>query len=170
MKEESELNPIVDLPEPLLLGLHALGEIARNPDRRLTTQQIAADLGTPEPRLSKVLQRLNKGGLIESVRGPGGGYRLNCVPSETPLYPIFELLGGPFKSKDCALDGCRGKKCFISDMVNELSRAFFRYLESRTLADFVSYYASGRDVSIEISVITPSLGQKHPNFGRACQK
>ena len=82
-----------------------------------------------------MLQRLNKGGLIKSVRGPGGGYKLNCVPS------------------------------FIADMVNELSRAFLRYLASRTLADFASYYASGRDVSIEISVITPSLGQKHPNFG-----
>ena len=87
-----------------------------------------------------MLQRLNKGGLIKSVRGPGGGYKLNCVPSETPLYPIFELLGGPFESHECSFEGCRGKKCFIADMV-------------------------GRDVSIEISVITPSLGQKHPNFG-----
>ena len=54
-------------------------------------------------------------------------------------------------------------------MVNELSRAFLRYLASRTLADFASYYASGRDVSIEISVITPSLGQKHPNFGHVAK-
>ena len=50
-------------------------------------------------------------------------------------------------------------------MMDELSRAFFRYLESRTLADFTSYYIHGTDVSIEISVITPSLGQKHPGFG-----
>ena len=98
-----------------------------------------------------MLQRLNKGGLIKSVRGPGGGYKLNCVPSETPLYPIFELLGGPFESHECSFEGCRGKKCFIADMVNELSRAFLRYLASRTLADFASYYASGRDVSIEIT-------------------
>ena len=164
-KEENILNPIVDLPEPLLLGLHALGELANEPDRCLTTQQVAAAIGTSEPHLSKVLQRLNKGGLIKPVRGPGGGYRLNCVPSETPLYPIFELLGGPFESRGCRLDGCRGKKCFIGDMMDELSRAFFRYLESRTLADFTSYYTKGTDVSIEISVVTPSLGQKHPNFG-----
>ena len=93
---------IVDLPEPLLLGLHALGELANEPDRCLTTQQVAAAIGTSEPHLSKVLQRLNKGGLIKSVRGPGGGYRLNCVPSETPLYPIFELLGGGA----VVFDGC----------------------------------------------------------------
>ena len=34
-----------------------------------------------------------------------------------------------------------------------------------TLADFTAYYTKGTDVSIEISVVTPSLGQKHPNFG-----
>lgn len=122
-------------------------------------------IGTSEPHLSKVLQRLNKGGIIKSVRGPGGGYKLNCVPSETPLYPIFELLGGPFEARGCQLDGCQGKKCFISGMMDELSRAFLRYLGSRTLADFASYYANGTEVSIEISVVTPSLGQKHPNFG-----
>ena len=132
----------------------------------MSTQAIAEALGTAEPHLSKVLQRLTRGGLVKSVRGPGGGYKLNCVPEETPLYPIFEQLGGPFEARGCSLEGCRGHKCFIGDMVDELTRAFFRYLESRTLADFTSYYLNGTDVSIEISVITPSLGQKHPNFGR----
>ncbi|MCF0247825.1 MAG: Rrf2 family transcriptional regulator [Synergistes sp.] len=159
------LNPIVGLPEPLLLGLHALGELVKEPDRCRTTQEIAAIIGTSEPHLSKVLQRLNKGGIIKSVRGPGGGYKLNCVPEETPLYPVFELLGGPFESRGCSLEGCANKRCFIGDMMDELSRAVFRYLASRTLADFKSYYEKGTNVSIEISVITPSLGQKHPNFG-----
>lgn len=48
--------------------------------------------------------------------------------------------------------------------MDELTRAFMRYLESRTLADFARYYEGAIPVEIEISVITPSLGQKHPNF------
>lgn len=158
------MNPIVALPEPLVLGLHALGELVRDTSRCMTTQQIAEAIGTTAPHLSKVLQRLNKKGLIRSVRGPGGGYRINCVPEETSLFPIFELLGGPFEARECDLDGCHGKKCFIADMMNELGRAIFRYLDSRTLADFSDYYATGRAVEIEISVITPSFGQHHPNF------
>ena len=130
------LNPIVGLPEPLVLGLHALGQLAQNPDRCMTTQQIAAALGTAEPHLSKVLQRLNKGGFVKSLRGPG-----------------------------CGLEGCKGHHCFIADMLDELTRALIRYLESRTLADFTEYYNGRIPVEIEISVITPSLGQKHPNFG-----
>ena len=102
--------------------------------------------------------------MVKSVRGPGGGYKLNCVPDETPLRTIFELLGGPFDSKGCGLDGCKNKVCFIGAMMDELTRAFLRYLESRTLADFTKYYDHSIPVEIEISVITPSLGQKHPNF------
>ena len=158
------MNPIVDLPEPLILGLHALGYIARSPGMCFTTQQVAEGLGTPEPHLSKVLQRLNKSELIKSVRGPGGGYQLNCVPKDTPLRVVFETLGGAFTPRGCGIDGCKGKPCFIGDMLDELTRAFIRYLESRTLEDFVKYYDEKIQVEIEISVITPSLGQHHPNF------
>ncbi len=158
------MNPIVGLPEPLILGLHALGFLAKSPDECFTTQQIAAALRTPEPYLSKVLQRINKGGIIKSVRGPGGGYKLNCVPSDTPLRTIFELLGGAFESRGCGMDGCKGYKCFIGDMLDELTLAFIKYLEARSFADFIEYYEGKIPVKIELSVITPSLGQKHPNF------
>lgn len=164
------MNPIVSLPEPLILALHALGELARTPDICISTQHIAAAIGSTEPHLSKVLQRLNKGGLVKSVRGPGGGYKLNCVPDDTSLRSIFELLGGPFESKGCGLDGCKNKICFIGAMMDELTKAFLRYLESRTLADFTKYYDNSTHVEIEISVITPSLGQKHPNFSHISSK
>ena len=163
-KGDNELNPIVSLPDPLILGLHALGELSGCPGRCLSTQQIASAIGSTEPHLSKVLQRLNKGGLVKSVRGPGGGYRLNCIPEKTPLRNIFELLGGPFDSKGCGLEGCKNKPCFIGEMMDELTKAFLRYLESTTLADFTKYYENSIPVEIEISVINPSLGQKHPNF------
>ena len=164
MKGGDTLNPIVSLPEPLILGLHALGQLARVSGQCMSTQRIAAAIGTTEPHLSKALQRLSKGGFIKSVRGPGGGYKLDCVPEETPLNQLFELLGGSFASEGCGLDGCKNQPCFIGEMMDELTRAFLRYLESRTLADFTAYYQNSTPVEIEISVITPSLGQKHPNF------
>lgn len=54
--------------------------------------------------------------------------------------------------------------------MDELTRAFLRYLESRTLADFTRYYDHSIPVEIEISVITPSLGQRHPNFSHIRSK
>lgn len=158
------MNPIVALPEPLIIGLHAIGFLAKEPGVCFSTRQIAHAIGTTGPNLSKVMQRLKRGGYVKSVKGPGGGYKFNCVPGDVVLKDIFEFLGGPFELKGCSLEGCRNSRCFIGDMIDELIRAFMRYLESRTLADFVAYYRTETPVEIELSVITPSLGQKHPNF------
>lgn len=153
------LNPIVSLPEPLNIGLHALVILAREPEICLSTHQIALAMGTSEPHLSKVLQRLNKGGFIKSVRGPGGGYRLNCDPQKTKLSPIFELLGGAFVPRGCTLEGCREEGCFIGGMMDELTFAFLSYLESRYLADLTHYYYGSIPVKIELIVTTPDNGE-----------
>jgi len=154
------MNPIVSLPDPLILGLHALVQLALSKGGCMSTHQIADAIGTTEPHLSKVLQRLNRGGLIKSVRGPGGGYKLDCLPEETPLQQIFELLGGPFEPKGCGLDGCKKEGCFIGGMMDELTRAFLHYLDSRKLSDLIRYYEGSIPVEIEIIVTTPSLRKK----------
>ena len=152
-------------------GMVALVDLALQPADTLTSlADIAERQDVSLPYLEQLFVRLRRAGLVESARGPGGGYKLNCVPEETPLRNIFELLGGPFDSKGCGLDGCKNKVCFIGAMMDELTRAFLRYLESRTLADFTKYYDHSIPVEIEISVITPSLGQKHPNFSHISTK
>lgn len=153
------LNPIVSLPEPLNLGLHAIVILAQDPGRCLTTHQIATTLCTPEPHLSKVLQRLNKGGLIRSIRGPGGGYKLDCDPKTTRLFQIFELLGGPFVPRGCSLQGCKKHVCFIGGMMDELTFAFLKYLKSRYLSDLTHYYTGSIPVAIDINVKTPVDGK-----------
>lgn len=126
----------------------------------MSTQKMASALGTPEPRLSKVLQRLHRGGFIKSVRGPGGGYMLDCAPEKTLLSQLFELLGGNFAANGCGLDGCKNRPCFIGEMMDELTRAFVRYLSSRTLADFTAYYDDPAPVKIKISVVPGTSGSK----------
>lgn len=135
-----------------MLGLHAIVILALEPEKCLSTHQIAAALCTAEPHLSKVLQRLNKGGLIKSIRGPGGGYKLNCDPEKTKLHPVFELLGGTFVPRGCSLGGCKKENCFIGGMIDELTFAFLKYLDSRYLSDLVHYYSGSIPVEVEISV------------------
>lgn len=138
--------------------------LALEPEKCFSTHQIALAIGTAEPHLSKVMQRLNRGGLVKSVRGPGGGYRLDCNPDETKLFPIFELLGGPFIPRGCSLGACKGTGCFIGGMVDELTFAFLRYLKSRYLSDLTHYYSGSIPVDIEIVVKTPPDGKwRHKN-------
>ena len=67
------MNPIVDLPEPLLLGLHALVALARAPESVLSARTIADEMGASEGHLAKVLQKLARSGILAPVHGPGGG-------------------------------------------------------------------------------------------------
>jgi Rrf2 family nitric oxide-sensitive transcriptional repressor len=99
---------------------------------------------------------MKKGGLIKSVRGPGGGYRISCDQKETQLYLIFELLGGPFVPMGCDLSGCKDKECFIGGMIDELTEALLRYLKSRTLNDLTTHFEGSIPVDIDILVTTPS--------------
>lgn len=149
-----------------MVGLHAIVILALEPDKCLSTHQIAKAIGTSEPHLSKVLQRLNKSGLIKSVRGPGGGYQISCNPKTTRLFPIFEALGGPFVPRGCSLDGCKKAGCFIGGMMDELTFAFLRYLKSRHLSDLMRYYSGSIPVEIEITVKTPKHGKWRHKQGK----
>ncbi len=146
------LNPIVALPEPLLLGLHALVELSREPGSCLSTSRIAQATGAPEAHLSKVLQRLARGGYVESIRGPGGGYRLALPPEKICTLHLFELLGGPFTPHGCELSGCQDRPCLIGAMIDELTLSLRDYLASRTLAHLLRYYDKVPAIHIGVSM------------------
>ena len=49
----------------------------------LSARQIASEDDLPEPLLRKILQKLVKAGIVESVRGSQGGFRLGGLPEQT---------------------------------------------------------------------------------------
>lgn len=149
------MNPIVDLPEPLSLGLHALVELGRVPGQCLSTKTIAQSIGAPEPHLSKILQRLTRAGYVESIRGPGGGYQLARQPGEICVLNIFELLGGPFVPSGCSLDHNRleASPCLIGAMMDELTLSLRNYLASKTLEHLLRFYDLPPDITIGVSVM-----------------
>ncbi|MDY3868458.1 MAG: Rrf2 family transcriptional regulator [Pyramidobacter sp.] len=150
------MNPIVDLPEPLLLGLHALVELGRDPGCCLSAKHIADTLKASEGHLSKVLQRLARSGYVEAVRGPGGGYKLAMPPQDINTLVVVELLGGPLVPTGCGFEGCRGKHCLIGALVDELTIAIRDYLASKTLAHLLRYYDLEPAIRIGVSMNAPS--------------
>ncbi|MBX6370252.1 MAG: Rrf2 family transcriptional regulator, partial [Rhodospirillales bacterium] len=56
-------------------GLYAVLELALDPTRQLSAAEIAAKYGISSNHLAKVLRDLGRAGLVDSVRGAGGGYR-----------------------------------------------------------------------------------------------
>ena len=90
--------------------------------------------------LEQLFAKLRKGGLVRSVRGPGGGYLLAFAAAETRISDIILAVDEPIRATRCtpgAPTGCRGNKsrCLTHDLWEELGNQIHLYLSSVSLAD-----------------------------------
>lgn len=85
-------------------GLRALIYLARHADAGyVSARAIAAALGAPGNYLSKVLRTLSRAGLVDSTRGPQGGFRLAMPAHEISLAVISAVLEEPAGAGRCLL-------------------------------------------------------------------
>jgi len=90
-------------------GVRAVFEIARHFGRGpLTIKEIADRQGISFSYLEQILHKLGKAGVIESVRGPAGGYLLARKPAELTIGDIVRTLEGPIALSHCLEPGESG--------------------------------------------------------------
>jgi Rrf2 family protein len=81
-------------------AIYALVHLAGQKDNRpVASHWIARQRGLPERFLLKVLKSLAARGILRSVKGPNGGYRLAKTPKEITLLEIVENVDGPIQSQ-----------------------------------------------------------------------
>src|ERR1051325_6062754 len=90
--------------------------------------------------LEQLFAKLRKGGLVKSVRGPGGGYLLAHPVEASRISDIILAVDEPIRATRCAPGspaGCRSNKtrCLTHDLWEELGNQIHLYLSSVTLAD-----------------------------------
>lgn len=93
--------------------------------------------------LEQLFARLRKGGLVKSVRGPGGGYLLALPAEATRIADIILAVDEPIRTTRCANgtpQGCRTNRsrCLTHDLWEELGNQIHIYLSSVTIADVVA--------------------------------
>lgn len=93
--------------------------------------------------LEQLFARLRRKGLVESVRGPGGGYRLSHGAQGTSIADIVTAVDEPLKAVRCAAasgKGCMpgGGRCRTHDLWDELGRQIHGYLAGVSLADVLA--------------------------------
>lgn len=74
-----------------LFALYAVLELASDPERQLSATDIAEAYGISTHHLAKILRTLVRSGLVQAVRGAGGGYRFTGVVNRTTLLDVIEL-------------------------------------------------------------------------------
>ena len=90
--------------------------------------------------LEQLFAKLRRAGLVQSVRGPGGGYKLAMAPDNMRVSDIIMAVDEPLKvtrCKDGTGKGCLPKtgRCLTHDLWDELGRQIYLFLSSVSLGD-----------------------------------
>ncbi len=92
--------------------------------------------------LEQIFFKLRKGGIINSVRGPGGGFKLNRKSEEISIAEIFDAVGEGLLLSPCVEDSPKTCERYSECIVNQLwtnSYLHFRgYFEKTTLDDVMN--------------------------------
>ena len=121
-------------------ALRFLADIAEHQaDGFVPLKDVAARQEISEKYLEIVVKELVRGGLLDAMRGKGGGYRLRRLPEEYSLKSVLELMEGPLAPVACLGPGqetCpRKKDCRTLPVWQGLDQVISDYLEQYTLAD-----------------------------------
>ena len=115
-------------------------------------QTIAKRQGISEKYLESILAVLSKAGLLDAVRGKGGGYRLNGTPDQFTVRRILEITEGSLAPVACLCEPhepcARMANCRTYPMWQGLSKLICDYLDSYTLADLMKSDDAGFDYII----------------------
>ncbi|MDP1598250.1 MAG: Rrf2 family transcriptional regulator [Brevundimonas sp.] len=117
-------------------------------DRAVTLAEIAARQQISLSYLEQLFARLRRRGLVKSLRGPGGGYRLAREAEHTNIADIVMAVDEPLRATRCGKSkGCmlKGERCMTHDLWEEMGRQLETYLASVSLEDLVSGRLSDRE-------------------------
>ena len=89
--------------------------------------------------LEQLFGKLRRGSLVQSVRGPGGGYNLARPVTQLSVADIIIAVEEPIDSRQCeGKENCAGdKRCMTHDLWEGLNETVITYLAGIKLADLV---------------------------------
>ncbi len=105
----------------------------------VTLAEISRCQGISLSYLEQLFARLRRRGLVEGVRGPGGGYRLAHPADRITVADIVSAVDEKVDATRCSgKENCQnGQRCLTHELWAELSQQIFDFLEGITLAQFV---------------------------------
>ena len=120
-------------------GLIALKHLAVNcADASSSAKVIAECYGIPLPLLAKILQKLTKIGLLQSLAGTNGGYRLARSPKSITALEVIRAIDGPIILTACFTEhgACeQSEKCTVREPLRKVHEGILNLLNTITISD-----------------------------------
>ncbi len=126
-------------------GLRTLVYLALEPERLGVIAEIAAAYEISESHMTKVVHRLGQAGLVETLRGRGGGLRLARPASEIGLGQVVRALEPELALVECqAVQFCAiAGMCRLQHICEEAAQAMLGVLDKYKLADVAGPHSKG---------------------------
>ena len=132
----------------------AMADLAKNNVKKPTNlTEISLRQGISIAYLEQLFLKLRKNNLVQSVRGPLGGYVLTKYPEQIKLLSIINAVDEKIKTVKCKKEskkGCNGKsiKCITHNLWDDLEAHINKFFEDNTLSDIL--FKEVRDISKEL--------------------
>ncbi|MDY0104351.1 MAG: Rrf2 family transcriptional regulator [Lentimicrobium sp.] len=129
---------VVHISEAASLAIHSMAMVAGS-NEILNVTRIAELTHSSRNHLAKVMQTLVKNNLLDSTRGPKGGFVIKGDPSQITLLQIYEMFEGTLEHHYCGIEEekCPFKSCVFGNLANKFSFEFSEYLKNTTLSALI---------------------------------
>ncbi len=114
--------------------------LAKEQERAASVGEIAEQMHLPKSFLAKILQRLVRERIVESIRGVNGGFRLLKKPGHITLLEVLIAIQGIVPVNICAVDKRRcsmTSHCGVHPVWLEIRREIERRLATRTISSLL---------------------------------
>lgn len=121
-------------------AVRALCCIAEQKQEVISADQLVKSLKMPRPFLRKILQTLNKKGLLNSSKGKGGGFTLAVSPGKITLTDVMKIFQGPIRLNECKFkksDCPYIKDCLLKKKIDEIEKEVIAKLKAITIASIL---------------------------------
>jgi len=122
----------------------AMADLAQNKNHHpVALTDISLRQGISIQYLEQIFLKLKRNKLVNSTRGPSGGYALSKDPEQIKLSNIIAAVNEEVKTNKCSKHskkGCNGKsmKCITHDLWYELGVHINKFFEEKNLSDVIS--------------------------------
>jgi Rrf2 family protein len=130
-----------------LLALYSLVEFAGDPTRHISAAEIADKYQVSPHHLAKVLAELARAGIVQSVRGVGGGYRFAANARRLTLLDViarFEDVGSGTTERNGRTPADRALSAVLTE-IDEIAKATLKSVTLATLLRLMQQKAAAAD-------------------------
>jgi Rrf2 family protein len=164
------MSGVVKFTEASTIAMHAMAILAARAGHHVSVHELGELLPVSENTVAKVMQRLARADLVESVRGPGGGFVLRGDPSKMTLLEVHEAIDGPLHVASCMFSPpqCCGT-CILGDALHQANALMHARLSKTRLSELAHLFAE-RTALVALGATPPTSAPRARRTGAAATR